>query len=149
MKRFDFKLKNVLKYRETLENLAKNAYREALGYLNMEKQKLAVLEQQRTELITVYRVKAGDIIDPGRMEFITNCTIQLLALIGKQTEVIREKEEIAREKLNDWNEKRKDVKVIKRLEEKKWTEYLREADKEEQKFQDEVFIAKTVRGMQS
>ncbi len=40
------------------------------------------------------------------------------------------------------------MKVIKRLEEKKWKEYLREVDKEEQKFQDEIFIAKTVRGME-
>jgi flagellar export protein FliJ len=148
MKRFNFKLANVLKYRETLETLAKNAYREALHLLNIEKDKLMELERRRDELKTAYNIKAGSVIDPESLSFLSFYTAQLVYLIEKRKEIVREKEEIAREKFEEWNSRRKDVKVIKRLEEKKWREYLREADKEEQKFQDEIFIAKTVRGME-
>ena len=147
MKRFNFKLANVLKYRETLENLAKNAYSEALHRLNFEKDRLMELENRRNALKSAYNIKAGSIVDPQTLSFLSFYTTQLVYLIHKRKEIIHEKEIIAQEKFEEWNHRRKDVKVIKRLEEKKWREYLREADKEEQKFQDEIFIAKTVRGM--
>lgn len=148
MKRFTFKLENVLKYRETLENLAKNEYREALRRLNIEKEKLLDYQQRKDRLKSAYNLEAGSIIDPEMLTFLTTYTGQLLYLIDKQKTAVLQKEKIAKKKFEEWNGKRKDVKVIKRLEEKKWKEYLREADKEEQKFQDEIFIAKTVRGME-
>lgn len=148
MKRFTFQLETVLKYRETLESLAKNNYREALRLLNIEKDKLLALQKRRDALKAVFKPEAGSIIDPDTLIFISNYTGQLLYLMDKQKQTINDKEKVAKSKFEEWNEKRKDVKVIKRLEEKKWKEYLREADKEEQKFNDEIFIAKTVRGME-
>lgn len=148
MKRFVFKLGSVLKYRETLENLAKNMYREAIRLLNIEKDKLQVLEKKRDDLKAAYNLKAGAVVQPQVLTFLSIYKAQLLYLIEQQKHVILEQETIVKEKFEDWNQKRKDVKVIKRLEEEKWKEYLREADKEEQKFQDEIFIAKTVRGME-
>jgi flagellar FliJ protein len=148
MKRFTFQLENVLKYRETLENLAKNNYREALRLLNIEKDKLLTLQKRRDALKSAYKPETGSIIDPDTLIFISNYTGQLLFLMDKQKKAINDKEKIAKSKFEEWNQKRKDVKVIKRLEEKKWKEYLREVDKEEQKFNDEIFIAKTVRGME-
>jgi flagellar FliJ protein len=148
MKRFTFQLENVLKYRETLENLAKNSYREALRLLNIEKDRLLALQKRRDALKTAYKLEAGSIIDPDTLIFISNYTGQLLYLMDRQRKTITDKEKIAKSKFEEWNQKRKDVKVIKRLEEKKWNEYLREADKEEQKFNDEIFIAKIVRGME-
>lgn len=148
MKRFAFKLENVLKYRETLEDLAKNNYREALRLLNIEKDKLLALQERRDALTAAFKPEVGSIIDPETLIFISTYTGQLLFLMDTQRKAITDKEKIAKTKFEEWNEKRKDVKVIKRLEEKKWKEYLREADKEEQKFNDEIFIAKTVRGME-
>lgn len=148
MKRFTFKLDNVLKYRETLESLAKNEYREALRLLNIEKDRLLDLQERKDRLKAAYNIEAGSIIDPEMLTFLTTYTGQLLHLIDRQKAVILQREKVAKEKFEVWNGKRKDVKVIKRLEEKKWKQYLREVDKEEQKFQDEIFIAKTVRGME-
>ncbi|HLP47870.1 MAG TPA: flagellar export protein FliJ [Candidatus Deferrimicrobium sp.] len=147
MKRFVFKLDNVLKYRETLENLAKNAYSEALRLFHIEKNKLVALETKRDHLKAAYDVKAGSVTMPDVLSFLNNYSGQLLFLIGQQREVTSEKEKVVREKFADWNRKRRDVKIMKRLEEKKKQEYLRQVDKEEQKFQDEIFIAKTVREM--
>jgi len=148
MKRFTFKLETVLKYRETLENLAKIEYREALRLLNIEKEKLLDYQQRRDRLKSAYNLDAGSIVDPEMLTLLTDYTGQLLYLIDKQKTAVLKKEKIAKKKFEEWDGKRKDVKVIKRLEEKKWDEYLREADKEEQKFQDEIFIAGTVRGME-
>ncbi|MCP4147437.1 MAG: flagellar export protein FliJ [bacterium] len=147
MKRFNFKLKNVLKYRETLENLAKNEYQEALRLLNLDKEILSSLLDRRESIKSAYDIKAGSIVDPVMLTFVSDYTSQILALIDKQHLLISQKEKIAKEKFDNWNIKRKDVKVINKLEEKKKEEYLREVEKEEQSFQDEIFIAKTVREM--
>lgn len=149
MRRFNFKLENVLRYRETLESLAKNTYSEALRVLNTEKLRLQDLETSRNELMLAYNIKAGAIVHPDTLIFIARYTAQLLLLIDRQKKLIREKERIVKEKFDDWNKKRKDVKVIERLKEKKWKEYLREVDKEDQKFQDEIFIAKKIREMEA
>lgn len=145
MKRFVFKLENVLKYRHTMENLAKTAYREALRLLNIEKDKLMQLLDSRHALMQAYNIKAGSIVHPEELNFLARYTLQLTHLIEQQRTVIKTKEEISREKFLEWNKKRMDVKVMERLKEKRWQEYLREIDKEDQKFQDEIFIAKTIR----
>jgi flagellar protein FliJ len=145
MKRFTFKLENVLHYRVTLENLAKSAYQEALRLLNMEKERLLTLEHIKTDLMQGYNIKPGTVVHPETLSFIARYTSQLLYLIERQKHLIQEKESLARDSFETWNQKRKDVKVIERLKEKKWKEYLRESEKEDQKFQDEIFIAKTIR----
>lgn len=145
MRRFNFKLENVLKYRITLENLAKSAYQEALRLLNREKDFLLNLQNTKKELMQAYNIKAGTIVHPETLFFITRYNSQLLQLIERQKQIIAENERITREKFDEWNQKRKDAEVIERLKEKKWQAYLREADKEDQKFQDEIFIAKKIR----
>jgi len=145
MKRFKFKLENVLNYRITLEELAKNAYQESLRILNIEKETLQSFHNARLELMKSYNIKAGTTIDPETLVFVARYTVQLTHLIEKQTEIVLEKENIAREKFQDWNQKRMDVKVIEKLKEKRWKEYLIEAEKEDQKFQDEIFLSKKIR----
>lgn len=144
MKRFKFKLENVLEYRVTLETLAKNAYQEALRILNIERDNLLHLFNLRKELMNSYNIKAGEVVQPEMLMFLSRYTVQLAHLIERQTIVVTEKEEISKEKLQDWTKKRMDLKVIERLKEKKWKEYLKEIDKEDQKFQDEIFIAKKI-----
>lgn len=145
MKRFVFKLENVLKYRHTIESLAKTAYREALRVLNIEKDKLSQLLDNRHQLMQAYNIKAGSIVHPEELNFLARYTLQLAHLIEQQRTVIKTREEISQEKFLEWNKKRMDVKVMEQLKEKRWKEYLREMDKEDQKFQDEIFIAKTIR----
>jgi flagellar FliJ protein len=129
----------------TLENLAKNAYQEALRLFNREKDFLLNLQNTKKELMQAYNIKAGTVVHPETLTFIARYTSQLLQLIERQKQIIAENEQITKEKFEEWNQKRKDAKVIERLKEKKWQAYLREADKEDQKFQDEIFIAKKIR----
>ncbi|MGE5343616.1 MAG: flagellar export protein FliJ [Candidatus Omnitrophota bacterium] len=145
MKRFKFKLENVLNYRVTLEGLAKNAYQEALRVLNIEKEALHKLQTVKQALTQSYNIQAGAVVSPETLTLLSRYAVQLSHLIEKQTQVVADKQAIATEKFQEWNRKRMDVKVIERLKEKKWHEYLSEMDKEDQKFQDEIFIAKTIR----
>jgi flagellar protein FliJ len=145
MKRFQFKLENVLKYRVTLEGLAKNEYREALRQLNIERDSLQHYLDNRQKLSHFYDIKPGAIVKPEMLAFVARYTTQLSNLIEMQKTIINEKEAFANEKFQVWNTKRKDVKVVEKLKGKKWQQYLREVAKEDQVFQDEIFIAKHIR----
>jgi flagellar FliJ protein len=145
MKRFKFKLENVLKYRATLEDLAKNEYRDALRILNIERDKLQRYLENRRQLGRFYDVKPGAVIHPDMLAFVARYTTQLASLIHMQKNIIKEKESIANDKFQAWNIKRKDVKVVEKLKEKKWQQYKREMDKADQIFQDEIYIAKQIR----
>jgi len=145
MKRFKFKLENVLKYRVTLEDIAKSEYREALRLLNIERDDLMRLQTNQQQLKQFYNVKPGDIVKPETLAFVARYSFQLSRLIEQKRGMIKEKEVVANEKFQDWNKKRKDVKVVERLKEKKWQQYRREAEKEDQLFQDDIFIAKKIR----
>lgn len=145
MKRFKFKLENVLKYRITLEGIAKNEYREALGLLNIEREDLIGLQDNQRQLMRFYDVKPGAVVKPEMLAFVARYSMQLTRLIEQKRMMVKDKEAVANEKFQDWNKKRKDVKVVERLKEKKWNEYRRETDKEDQIFQDDIFIAKKIR----
>ncbi len=142
MKKFKFKLANVLKYRETLEQLAKQEYRDAVQVVNRERDKLVELRNQQNSMKSVFNIEAGAVVDPEMLSMASFYMGRLFALMEEQKKIIAQKEIILQEKFKAWNEKRKEVKVIKRLEEKQWSTYQREVDKEDQKIQDELFIAK-------
>ncbi len=145
MKRFVFKLENVLKYRNTVEELAKNDYRNALMILNLEREKLQGFQEKQRQLAQYYDIKAGTVVQADMLLFVARCAAQLAELVLLQYDIITQKEKIVAEKLQVWQVKRQDLKVVEKLKEKKWTQYLREVDIEDQKFQDEIFIAKKIR----
>ncbi|MCP5051405.1 MAG: flagellar export protein FliJ [bacterium] len=145
MKQFQFKLESVLNYRITLEGLAKNEYREALRLLNIEKEGLRQMEESQGQLMAFYDIKAGSVVEPDTLMFVSRYSSQLVALIRRQKTIIGEKEDILNDKFILWNKRRQEVKVVERLKEKKWNLYLREAEKEDQRFQDEIFISRQIR----
>lgn len=145
MKRFRFKLENVLKYRQTLEDLAKNEYRESVRIMNIEKATLSEMEHSQQQLARFYNIKEGTVVQTEMLNLVGRYSVQLAHLIDMQKDIIIEKQKVVQEKLHLWTQKRRDLKVVEKLKEKKWKEYLREADKEDQKFQDEIFIAKKIR----
>lgn len=147
MKRFKFKLENVLSYRVTLEGLAKNNYQEAVRLLNLEKERLVELEKTRHDLMVAYNndMRVGAVIHPDQVILWARYSSQLAAMITLQHKRIIEKQKIVQEKFQEWNRRRKDVKVIEKLKEKRWQQYLKDIEKEDQKFQDEIFLAKKIR----
>jgi flagellar export protein FliJ len=142
MKKFKFKLAQVLKYRLLLENIAKTAYQESLSDLQEKINKLNDLGMKRLSASRGLNIKKGAEINPQTLEFISLYVKQLSHLIEIQKEIIVKQRHITEEKLAEWTMKRKDSKVIKKLEEKQKREYIKMAEKEEQKFLDDIFLAK-------
>jgi len=142
MKKFKFKLAQVLKYRVLLENIARSAYQEALSELNSRKAKLFELENKIITIRKGLNIKKGERVEPQTFEFVSYYIKQLSFLIKIQEELIDQQEEVAKKKLEDWTNRKRDSKVIKNLEEKKRREYIIMSEREEQKFLDDIFLAR-------
>lgn len=144
MKKFKFKLAQVLKYRLLLEDIAKSAYQDSLLDLQLKVNKLNDMETKRLSVRKGLNIKKGALIDPQTIEFVSIYIKQLTFLIEIQKDVIEQQKIITEKKLSEWTLKRKDSKVIKKLEEKQKKEFIEMSEKEEQKFLDEIYLAKKI-----
>jgi len=142
MKKFKFKLAQVLRYRLLLEDIAKSAYQASLSELQNRINKLKELEHEQITVRKGLVIKKGTKISVQILEFISIYVKQLNFLIDIQTDLINQQEIITKEKLEDWTMRRKDSKVIKNLEEKQKREYIDASEKEEQRFLDDIFLAR-------
>ena len=149
MKKYKFKLENVLKYRGVIEKLAKNDYLKELSKLNYEKDKLQNMLKIQNQIIERFNPLDKRSFNSVELVFFNNYLKQLIYLIEEQKKVIKNQEGVVKEKFDEWNEKRKELKVLEKLKEKDFKAWLKEFDKEEQKFIDDIFVGKYVRGMKN
>lgn len=145
MKKFNFKLQSVLKYREHLENLAKQEYVQALMNVKDAEKQIKIMEE-------ALQVMANDIEQETRkgipaplfrqyndyLESLEND----IALKHKEYEQL---EKILAVKQQLLTKKSIERKVIERLKEKKRGEYVEEFIAEEQKRADDMTSLKTAR----
>jgi len=145
MKRFEFKLMRVLQYRERLEEQAKNTFEQTLLRLNQARNEMEALARRRTELLAGIPLAAGARVDLLALTFRHACGTQLRGLIlAKRDEIVLRRQE-SKQARQEWTRRRQEAEVIRKIKEKKWKAYLREADKEEQKASDDHFLAKVAR----
>jgi flagellar export protein FliJ len=142
MKKFKFKLAQVLRYRLLLEDIAKSTYQASLTELQNRINKLKELEHEKITVRKGLVIKKGAKISAQIFEFISIYLKQLNFLIDIQADLINQQKIITKEKLEDWTMRRKDSKIIKNLEEKQKREYIEASEKEEQRFLDDIFLAR-------
>lgn len=145
MKKFVFKLETALKYRELLEDIAKNEYREALSTLNRGMEELTSLIKRREQVYTDFKRDEGVVISSDEYMLMEMAGGQLKVLIRRQDAEVVRLRHTAQDKLKNWQDKRKDAEIIRKLKEKKKKEHKLMLEKEEQSFLDELFIGKTIR----
>ncbi len=145
MRRFVFHLETLLGYRQRLEGLAENEYRRALAERNQARERLREIEQSRAALLRRHEVRPGAVADVRWLELLSRCAAQLRDLGERQASVVLERDAEAEQRLADWHRRRRDAEVIRRLKQKKRAAWVREAEREEQKTQDDLFIAKKAR----
>lgn len=142
MKKFNFKLGTLLRYRELLEDKAETAYREALARRNHQ---LAIIEENRRRrneaALALKKTPAGHPFLP-LITLTDHYLNQLSQLIEEQALFLLELEHNVQEKLSEYQLRHREAEAIRRLREKQLQKYLLEMDKEEQKMQDDLFIAR-------
>jgi flagellar export protein FliJ len=145
MKKFNFRLQTALKYREILEDQAKNAYKEALGLLNISKQELIELESSKSNIVQQLDTDIRTGIHPHQRYLAETFYQQLIYLIYMKKQKISEQQKKAGQLLLIWEQKQKEAEAVRKLREKQYLLYVREIEKQEQNFLDDVFLAKKTR----
>jgi len=140
MKKFKFRLQNVMDLKEKREDEAKRNYATALGEFQTEKDKLSSLVQK----LILFNVEFEDKIskNPENISYYYQYREKLNEDIHKQRHVldqVSQKLENAKKQLMDVRKERKKIEKIK---EKDFEKYIETAKKIEQNFIDEIATEK-------
>jgi flagellar export protein FliJ len=131
MKRFEFRLRKVLEYRELTEAEAKDVFLAARMATMEAEHRLESLRAERMQILSLpYKTLRERQDIEVQLEDVEDRQRHVRVALG----VLRDEEQIA---MNEWTEKRKDVKVLEKLKEKALTEWQVQANAEEQNALDE------------
>ncbi|MBI4231910.1 flagellar export protein FliJ [Candidatus Peregrinibacteria bacterium] len=136
--KFNFRLEPVLEYRRMLEEKAKRAF--AMARREVLLQNITILNfmtEQEKGKMELRKLKVGkvDILTLRQQEAYLNSLVRKIAKAYDELRVLMDKESKKRKELS---EATKQVKVIERLKERRYKEYLYGVAREEQKVLDEV-----------
>lgn len=140
--KFKFSLQKVLEHRKTLENIAQRDFQEALQVYNNQVDVLEDLKRQRHEaFLGRYRVQTKDssYLSP-RLQQTHEFLIGQDKRIELQKSKVQELENVVEKFREILREKVISTKIIEKLKEKKYREYLAERNILEQKELDEISV---------
>ncbi|WP_320044018.1 flagellar export protein FliJ [uncultured Desulfobacter sp.] len=145
MKRFQFRLQSLLKYKRHLEQVAKQEMAKAVADVLACEQRITQLQKERISATDQLDVLVEQGIGAGQFnryrQFITGIDQTIILERNKKTEL----EKILAEKRDILKQKTIDKKSLERLREKQEREYIHEMLREEQKGLDEIASLKTAR----
>jgi len=136
--KFNFNLAPILSIKEKMEDLRKNEFGKAVRELEDERQRLVVLEQNRTDCIQSFCDGLRKGVRPeyiGRHNYFLE---RLKMLIKQQKAVIKQAEAKVEEKREELVEAMRDRKTLDTLKENAFVEYITEEKRAEQKVVDEI-----------
>ena len=138
MKRFQFRLQNVLNYREKIERQHELVFARAVQTVQAQQRQLMSLYELTSEAMEDMRRQGSDKVDVVALRqerlYLTSVRRKIAEAI-KRLRVLEHELERARRSFID---ARKDRRVLELLRQKRRTEYQYEADRQEQKELDEV-----------
>ena len=138
MARFRFNMQNYLSLKEKLEDQKKMEYGLASAKVEEEKQKKLEIEAHKAAVAEDFRKEKATTFDPVIFQMYNRYIDDLSEKIVVQAEVVIQAEKAAEEKRLELIEAMKERKMLDRLKEKAFEEYVTEEKKAEQKVIDEL-----------
>jgi len=138
MGRFYFRMESILNVREKIEEQKKQEYSNALNELHREISIKEKLTEESNELIHLLRSKIHDSIALNEIIFYNNYGNFLKRKIIKQEENVKLAYEKAEKKRQELIEASRQKKMLEKLKEKHWFNFLDDENKKEQRSIDEV-----------
>ena len=143
-KKFKFRLESVLKYRKIIEDEKKREFAEANKAVELQRSKIAELEDERVEVIDSIRdMRSGKKEEKIHMSSMVDAMLVVggieMGIISANNEVKRLQKDVEGKRLA-FVESQKDKKAIEILREKRQKIYFKEVDSERQAQLDELSI---------
>ena len=136
--KFNFRLQSYLSLKSKIEDQKRNEFGKAVAALELEKQRLIQLERERDLCIEEFRVKVEKYVDMRNLNQFNLFLERQKDLIKKQHAAIARAEAYVRQKRMELVEAMKDRKILDKLRENEFEEYLDEEKKNEQKVLDDL-----------
>ena len=145
MKRFRFKLEPALRHRKHIEDIKKRELAEVFRELREAEDFLKSLEDdfKRTQA-SIQREESIKVIDIEKILLFESYLIYMKRLIEQTHIKIEQINKKLEKKRLEFIKASKAKKVLERLKEKQYFEYMKEMDTKEQKFIDEIGIVKFI-----
>ena len=140
MKRFEFSLRTLLKYKINLEKKRKSLW--ALARQKRFEEERLLEEYKAEEASARKRMEEFSLgaVDLERLRSFPPYVRRLLNLQRAQQSAVKEALKEEEERFQEWIQTRKEKKALENYRAKLWKEYLRELDKSEQIEMDDIFI---------
>lgn len=138
MNRFQFRMENILSVREKLEEKRKQEYTDAFNKLQKEIELKQLLINKSNSIFSDLRKKMLESISLKEIIISNNYVDFLKSKIIEQEQNVLAASKYAEKKRQELIEASKQKKMLEKLKEKYWLEYLNDINKEEQKSIDEI-----------
>ncbi len=145
MKRYKFSLEQVLKVRKIREKEKQKELAEAFQQLNLEMEKLEKLKAEEMEANALIQLLKEQHQSSVLLNTVYRNIEGKLILKQLQVENIQKAQKVVNEKVIQAISAQKDKKILEKLDEKQYENYLKLAEAEEQKFLDEVAVIDSIR----
>ncbi|MGB9813194.1 MAG: flagellar export protein FliJ [Thermovenabulum sp.] len=137
MKKFSFKLEQLLKVKEGMENLKKEELFKVKARLEEEKNILEGLETKKREILNQKYERETDFVKAVEFIYFDNYYRKISEMIGIQRQKVNEAQKEYEDCLNNYLEAKKEKRTLEILKERKFRTFLEEYNREEQKNLDE------------
>lgn len=137
MKKFKFNLQKLLEIREKKEELQKVNLAKASGEYQLELNKVESIKNN----VKIYKdllIKKDGKLSIDNLRMLDYISTNAERAIKNLEPVIEEKKKKMEKEIEKYNQLRREKKVVELIKEKKYNQYLEEAEKEEQKIIDEI-----------
>ena len=138
MAKFRFRFASNLRVKQRVEEQKELEYGKALAALELEKQRKEIMVTERENAILSFRESVNKRITPYDLQLKNNYLALLKENIIKQEKVIIKAEEAAELKRQELVEAMTERKILDKLKEKDYEEFVKEERLNEQKIQDEI-----------
>lgn len=131
-------MESLLNLKLSLENKKKEELGHAITLLKLEKDKLFQLENKRNNVIDLYKKGSKDKIFVLELKNYNNYLLFIKKTIEEQLLIIKKAEINVEQKREEFINATKERKILDKLKEKHYENYLYEVKQEEQKIVDEI-----------
>ncbi|MPM20338.1 hypothetical protein SDC9_66767 [bioreactor metagenome] len=145
MKKFQFRLDALLKYRQMQKEQAQLAFMKASQVLHDEKAKLEQLTIKLTEIIGTFRDYQTNSLTIEVLKNFQNYFDKIRENINHQNTRVNEAQTVQQERLQELRQAVKNCEVVEKLKVKRLLQYQAETLSEEQKMLDELGLQNYVR----
>lgn len=136
--KFNFRLQKILELRKHQEENIKNQLAILTKELESEKIKLHQYLKEQSNVLSEINMMIGKIIDMDDLLFKRNYINKLDSSISMQKKIIHHLKNEHNNKIKEYVDISKKLKILEKLREKKYKQFKEETEKEEQIFLDEI-----------